>query len=149
MLAKSSELTAAKWNFTGLCEYTDPGVKYINSGSFVMKYNATARAGINLNDVTITADNTAKKIFISIPPATVQDIKVDVSSIKYYNEVFAPFNFNPKDDNNTAVAKAESDAYEEAQKSGILEMANEQSATLIKGILSDAIPKGYTIEVKQ
>jgi len=36
----------------------------------------------------------------------------------------------------------------EAVSTGILELANSQSETLIKGILANAIPDGYEIKVK-
>ena len=44
---------------------------------------------------------------------------------------------------------AEKDAEGEAVKNGLLELADKQSETLIKGILSDAVSQfGYTIEIK-
>ena len=42
-----------------------------------------------------------------------------------------------------------SDAKEEAKNMGILNLANQQSEALIKGILANAIPEGYTMEVRK
>ena len=44
---------------------------------------------------------------------------------------------------------AEESAKKEAANMGILEFANEQAENLVKGILANAIPDGYTIEVSK
>ena len=44
---------------------------------------------------------------------------------------------------------AEKDAESEAVENGLLELADKQSETLVKGILSDAVSQfGYSIEIK-
>lgn len=148
LLSKSSELTTAKLNYTGMTKYEDTGVSIINKADFIMVYKATVRAGINVDEVKITADDANKIIYVSIPSAVIQEVKVDTSSIEYFDEKFAIFNTDEKEDSNTAIALAESSAMEEAANMGILEWANEQSATLVSGILANAIPDGYEIKVK-
>ena len=138
LVSKSSELT----------KYTDEGIDIINKADFTMVYKATVRAGINVDEVEITSDDENKIIYVSIPKATVQEIKIDNSSIEYFDQKFALFNTDEKEDNNKAIALAEEAAEKEAANMGVLELANEQSATLIKGILANAIPDGYIIEVK-
>ena len=54
---------------------------------------------------------------------------------------------NEKEDNNKAIALAEEAAKEEIKNIGVLEMADGQAETLIKGILEDAVPKNYDFEV--
>jgi hypothetical protein len=112
-----------------------------------MVYTATVRAGINIDEVKIESNN-IDKIYITIPDAQIQEAKVDPSSIKYFDEKFALFNVNGKEDSNKAIVLAEGAAIEEAANTGILELANSQSETLIKGILANAIPDGYIIEIK-
>ena len=148
LVLKSSELTTAKLNYTGMTKYTDEGIDIINKADFTMVYKATVRAGINVDEVEITSDDENKIIYVSIPKATVQEIKIDNSSIEYFDQKFALFNTDEKEDNNKAIALAEEAAEKEAANMGVLELANEQSATLIKGILANAIPDGYIIEVK-
>ena len=77
------------------------------------------------------------------------DVKVDPNNIKFYGTGFALFNVNEKEDLAKALSLAEADARKEASSTGILDLANQQSETLIKGILANAIPKGYTMEVKK
>lgn len=57
------------------------------------------------------------------------------------------FNLNEKEDANKAQELAQEDGRKKALESGILEMADNQSSALIKGILSSVIPDGYTIEI--
>ena len=148
LVSKSSELTTAKLNYTGMTKYTDEGISIINKADFTMVYKATVRAGINVDEVEITSDDDKKIIYVSIPKASVQEVKIDTSSIQFFDQGFALFNTDEKEDNNKAISLAEDAAKKEAASMGVLELADEQSATLIKGILANAIPDGYIIEVK-
>ncbi|MGN1121201.1 MAG: DUF4230 domain-containing protein [Eubacteriales bacterium] len=145
-LSKASELTAAKLNYTGMTEYKDSGIAFINKSDFIMVYRATVRAGINLDEIKISANDVEKVIYLDIPKAQIQEVKVDPSTIKYFDEKFALFNVNEKEDGNKAIALAEEAAAEEAANMGVLELADTQAETLIKGILANAIPDGYEIK---
>lgn len=146
-LEEASELTTSKITFTGFHKYKDDGIKIINRSDFLMVYEATARIGIDMKEVEVNSNKITKTVYIEIPKATILDIKVDSNDIKYYDQGFSLFNTNSKDDNNKAVVEAEKKAIKEFSKSGVLEMANNQSETLIKGLIQDAIPKGYEIKV--
>ena len=148
-LQESSELTTAKLNYTGMTKFKDKGVAFINKADFTMVYKATARIGIDVKDVKVTADDIKKIVYITIPKAEVQDVKVEASSIQYFDEKFAFFNVDEKEDGNKAIALAEEEAKKEIDKMGGLDMADNQAATLIKGIFANAIPDGYKIEVKK
>lgn len=149
MLEKSSELTTAKFNYTGMSEYEDTGIPIINKSDFTMVYKATARAGIDMSGVETRVDNIRKIIHLSIPKAKVLDVKVDASSIKYFDEKFALLNVNEKEDSNNAIALAEKAAAEEIKNIGVLEMADEQAEALIKGILEEIVPKEYKFEIER
>lgn len=149
ILTKSSELTTAKLKITGLSEYHDDGVYIFNRSDFTMCYTTVIRAGINLENVKIDSDPVQKKIYITIPEAEIFEAKVDPNDIKFYGTGFALLNVNEKEDLSKALSLAEKDAMEYAKNTGILDLANQQSETLIKGILANAIPSGYTMEVKK
>lgn len=149
LLSKSSELTTAKLHYTGLTEFKDSGIAFVNKSDFTMVYEATARIGIDLEKVEVRADDVQKVIYVSVPAVTVQDVKIDASSIKYFDQTFSLFNPDEKEDSNEAIALAEEAALTEVQEMGVLQMAQDQSATLIKGILANAVPDGYTIEIQQ
>ena len=53
-MERSSELTTAKVKYTGLCDYKEgEGIVFLNKTSFTMRYEATARFGIDIAKVTI------------------------------------------------------------------------------------------------
>lgn len=149
VISKSSELTTAKLKYSGLTDYTDEGIDVINKANFTIFYKATVRVGINIDEVKVDSDDVSRTIYVTIPKASVQEVKIDPNSIKYYDTHFALFNTDEKEDSNRALALAEEAAKEELENMGVIQLADEQSATLIKGILANAIPDGYTIEVNQ
>lgn len=148
-LTKVGELTTVKLNYTGFLEYHDTGLPLFNRADFLMTYEADARVGIDLEEVKIEVDNTKKVVYLNIPKAEIQDVKIDQELIKYYDTKFALFNVDEKEDGNKAQALAEDDAYKELSNMGILESADEQALTLIKGLLQDAVPTDYTYKVKE
>lgn len=148
-LEKSSELTTAKLNYTGMSKYEDTGITFINKSDFIMVYEATARAGIDVKEIKVEADNINRIIWITIPKAKILETKVNMDSIKYFDEKFALLNVDYKEDANRATALAEKKAVEELASMGILEMADEQAEALIKGLIQDVIPKKYEIRVKK
>ena len=116
---------------------------------FVMVYKATARIGIDVQKVKVWADDHEKIVYVEIPPVEIQDINVATDSIRYFDTKFSLFNLDQKDDANNAIALAKEEAKKEVQEMGVFQMAQDQASTLIKGILANVIPDGYTIEVKQ
>ena len=148
-LEKSSELTTAKLTYTGMSEFKDSGITFINKADFIMVFEATARAGIDVKEVKVEADDTNRIVQITLPKAKVLDVKVNMDSIKYFNEKFALFNVDPKEDANKANALAEEAAKKEVAEMGILEMADQQAEALITGLIQDAVPKDYVIKIKK
>lgn len=149
-LQESSELTTAKLTFRGLAEYEDTGIKILNRADYKMLFRATARIGIDIKEVQIDREIMGKSIIVRIPKATVLDVKIHTGKddIVFYDEEFALFNVDEKEDQNAMIELAEKSAIKEIQEMGSLKMANDQAAALIKGILANAIPDGYKIVVK-
>lgn len=148
-LEKSSELTTAKLNFTGMSEFKDSGIGFISKSDFIMVYEATARAGIDVKDIKVKADNIKHIVWLTLPQAKILDVKVDMNKIKYFDEKFSLFNVDAKEDANKANALAEKEAEKELAEMGILEMANDQAEALIKGLIQDVVPNNYEIKVKK
>ena len=147
-LEKASELTTAKINYKGITRYESSGIAIINKTGFVMEYQATARTGIDVNEVEIKANDITKEVIVTIPRAKILDVKVAADSIKYYDEKFSIFNIDKKEEANKAQAQAEKIAKEEIQKMGVLELADNQSETLIKGLIQELIPDEYKLVFK-
>ncbi len=149
LLEKSSELTSAKLKITGIENYKDAGAMIINRSDFTMVYTATIRAGVELKDVKIEHNDITKEIIITMPKAQVFDCHVNQEDIKYFDEKFALFNVDSKEDANKACALAEQDGIKEAEQTGILEFAETEAEYVIKDILTPAMPKGYTLTIKK
>lgn len=145
-LEKASELTTTKLTYDGFTKYTDTGVKVINRSDFLMVYTATARAGIDVKEIIIESNKISKTIKVTLPKAKILEVKVDPSSIKYYDTKLALFNFDSREDANDAQALAEQEAKKELEKMGILESANEQAEVLIRGLLQESIPSDYELK---
>lgn len=145
-LEKASELTTTKLTYDGFTKYTDTGVKVINRSDFLMVYTATARAGIDVKEIIIESNKISKTIKVTLPKAKILEVKVDPSSIKYYDTKLALFNFDSREDANDAQALAEQEAKKELEKMGILDSANEQAEVLIRGLLQESIPSDYELK---
>ena len=145
-LEKASELTTTKLTYDGFTKYTDTGVKVINRSDFLMVYTATARAGIDVKEIIIESNKISKTIKVTLPKAKILEVKVDPSTIKYYDTKLALFNFDSREDANDAQALAEQEAKKELEKMGILESANEQAEVLIRGLLQESIPSDYELK---
>ncbi len=148
LLSESSELTTAKLTITGFSDYKDTGVVLLNRSDFSMVYEATVRAGIDLKDVEVRVDNKNETVKVKIPSAKIHDVKVDPKNIKYFNEKFSLFNVDEKEDANKAQELAETHAKEYAATTGILEFADEQAKSVIKGIFAGEI-SGYEIKFEK
>lgn len=148
-LTKASELTTAKLNFEGFCTYEDTGVPILNRSDFFMTFSATARVGIDLNGVKIEPNHEQKVILLRVPSATVQGVTVDKESIKLFNEKFALFNTNEKEDMIEAEKQAEKKAEEQVATFGVLEYADQQAESLLTGLLGTALPDGYEFRVER
>lgn len=150
LLEKSSELTTAKLKITGIEHYKDAGAMIINRSDFIMVYSATIRAGVELKEVKIEPSTTnLNEIVITMPKAKVFDCHVDQNEIQYFDEKFALFNVDSKEDANKACALAEQDGIREAEATGILEFAETEAEYVIKDILTPAIPESYILTVKR
>ena len=73
------------------------------------------------------------------------DVKVLPDSVKYYNKGYALFNNDSHEDAVKAQQQAEDDAKKEALETGIIDVADSQSETLVKGILS-SVTDGYEMK---
>lgn len=150
LLEKSSELTTAKLKITGIENYKDAGAMILNRSDFTMVYSATIRAGVEIKEVKIESSAmNPKEIVIVMPNAKVFDCHVDQNEIQYFDEKFALFNVDSKEDANKACALAEQDGIKEAEATGILEFAETEAEYVIKDILTPALPEGYTLTIKK
>lgn len=147
-LTEASELTTAKLVYTGVADYSDDGIPVLTKADFTMVYEATVRAGIDVEKIQTEVDDENRIVWLSVPSAEVLDVKVHSDTIRYFNESITLFNPNEKEDSDKAQALAEQDAQAHAGEMGILELANQQAETLVKGILEGCV-LDYEIKFKK
>lgn len=120
-LQKSSELTSATLNYKGFSRFTDTGWVIWNKSDFSIMYEAKVRAGIDLSQVKVSADDNAKTIYVVVPKASIQDVKIDESTIEYYDVDFSLFNWDARDDADRVITQAEEEASSAFADMGVLE----------------------------
>lgn len=147
-LTEASELTTAKLVYTGIADYSDDGIPVLTKADFTMVYEATVRAGIDVTKIETKVDDEKRIVWLSVPSAEILDVKVHPDTIRYFNESITLFNPNEKEDSDKAQALAEQDAQTHASEMGILELANQQAETLVKGILEGCV-LDYEIKFKK
>ncbi len=146
-LSAASELTSGKIKMQGFIHFDNQGIPVLTKGTFILEYEAEIRAGIDISKVVINSvDNENKIINITVPKAEILDVNVDPDSLQTNNTSFTLFNLKEKEDLINAQQEAKKHALEYAESSGLLELADQQSATLIKGILATGFPE-YTINI--
>ena len=144
-LESASDLTTEKIIYQGVIHYEEGEIPFIDKKSYNMTYKAEIDAGVDVSEIEVT-DN-GDKIVIEIPDSEVQSVYVDPSSIEFYDESFALFNWDKKQDGVDAVALAEADAKEHADIETLKEEADKHARELIENLFSDAI-RDQQLEVR-
>ena len=148
-LQENAQLSTAKLKFKAEAEYDGEGIPGITQNQFTVLCEATVKAGIDMNDVKIEVNDDEKIVKINVPIVEIkpEDVYINHESLKFYDKKFVLFPVDVQEDTAKALALAENIAKNYAHNMGIIEMANKQGGEIIKGILSNAIPRGYKIEV--
>lgn len=132
-----SELTTAKLTYTGLVRYTEGNIPFLTKKEFNMLYRAGVRAGIDLSQANI--DVTDSEVKLALPKAEIQEISVDADSIQFYDESFALFNGEKREDTVEALKVAEEDVRENGNMEDLMAEAQEQTEILLTGFLDELI----------
>ena len=144
-LESASDLTTEKIIYQGVIHYEEGEIPFIDKKSYTMTYTAEIDAGVDVSEIEVT--DTGDKIVVEIPDADVQRVHVDPESIEFYDESFALFNWDDKQDGVDAVTLAEADAKEHADIEGLKKEANDHARELIESLFSDAI-RDQQLEVR-
>ena len=144
-LEDASELTSKKLHYTGLITYSDGDIPILKQGKFSMIYQAEVRAGIDFSKLNIII--TKDKVFIKIPKANIQSIDIDTSKLKFYDEQFAFFNTDQKEDLKKAIEAAKKDLENSTLLNDLVKEADKSAKILLKRILEGSVgPREVVIE---
>ena len=133
----AGELTSAKIIYNGLVRYSDGEIPFLTKKAFTMIYRAQVSAGIDTEKVT--ASVTDSKVTVRLPEVEILDIHVDADSIQYYDEKFALFNGEKREDAIQAIQKAEKDVRENGDMESLKENARKQTEVLLAGLFEDVV----------
>ena len=101
-------------------------------------------AGINLGTAKVEIDSSSKQVTITIPPA--QITSVDVTNVTTYDESAGILNPFTTDDRDEIQRRIRVQLRESAQRSGILEHADQAAAKALRDFLALG---GYTVDVRR
>lgn len=110
-LENIGEFATQEVTYTSRVQIEKGSIPFITQKGFTMEYNATLKAGVEIENLKI--DKKGDKYIISLPHADFLDTAhIDPNSIKFIDEKKAVLNWNNKDDVAEAIAKAEKDVME-------------------------------------
>lgn len=141
------ELTTQQITYSAERSVKKGSIPFITQKGFTMRYNATMKAGIRFEEMSIKIKK--EQVIVKIPHAEVMSNHVDPTSIEFTDEKNAIFNWKNEEDVTEALKEAEADVqnnptvdYEE-----LLERADEHAEELIHKLLDDSVD-GREVEVR-
>lgn len=133
-----SELSTAQFTYNGVAElYRDENKQKVECH---IRYNATIKAGIDMDSVKWEIDETNKTVTPILP-----EIKITANPVDEKTLSFIPS--NPKAELSTILRVCKEDAEREAMESSeLVETAEENLKSIIEGLLYPILsPQGYSI----
>ena len=146
LLADCSDLTTCNLEYVDLVKYENGTIPFISKRSFSMIYQANIRAGVDLNQCEITVSPSTVKI--KLPETEIQSIDVDTDSLRFYDEHFALFNWNEKEDISAALKAAREDAEKNANLEKLKIQARRQAETVIYKLIKPVLDEGRKLIVE-
>ena len=104
--------------------------------SYIVTYDGTIKAGINLSDAVVEVDEESHTITIILPPSKITDNNVPQESVVTHNIKNGLFNDVTYEDLNNLVAQGKIRMEVKAVERGLLTKADEEARTLVKSFLS-------------
>ncbi|WP_341464660.1 DUF4230 domain-containing protein [Lactobacillus equicursoris] len=102
---------------------------FITKKGFTMVYTANFKAGIKVKQMKVKVSD--QQVTVTLPKAVILSKAIDASSIKFYDQSYALFNWNKKEDVTAALKKAT----KLARQAGITKKANQNAKKVVKQLL--------------
>ena len=133
-ISELSQLSTAELASRGLVRYSQGEITFLTKKEFTMIYDANVKAGVDLGQVQV--DIKGNKVSVTLPKAEIQDITIDPDSLEFYDEKFALFNFQDRQDTVEALQYAKEDVTKQAEKTDLLTTAEERAKTVITELVN-------------
>ncbi len=136
-LEDCSDLTTCNLVYVDLVKYAQGSIPLVTKKSFSMIYQANIRAGIDLGKAEVTVNHNT--VTITLPETEVQSIEVDTSTLRFYDERLALFNWNNKEDITAAIEAARADAEAHANLDKLKMQARNQAELVVRKLVGPAV----------
>ena len=117
---------------------------------YYVSYEARVNAGIDVEKIAISVDNTEKIIRIELPNVHITDVDVNLASLDF---IFVNDKANTPSVSAQAYKACEKDVQEEsAQQNAILELAKQNAVNIVTALtrpIVEQLDSAYTLEVRQ
>lgn len=150
-LEEAKELTTLKYHYTNMGQFENQNDFYgwkvpFTTKSFIVSYDGTIHAGVNLEKAVVGFGN--NRIDIQIPNSTILSHEIDEESLQVFLEKDTIFNPIKIEDYNDFSKDQKKVVEEKAIKNGLLTEANEKAEKTIKELLKlDDLFKDYEIKI--
>lgn len=145
-LQNMSDLTTSQLQYRGMIRYEEGTITFINKKSYTMLYDASVKAGIDMEQAKIQV--TGKKVKVTLPKAKIQEIVINPDTLEFYDEKNSLFNWEDKQDTVKALQLAKEDATARIDETELLKQAEQQAELLIKNLVYPMTVNGnYEVEI--
>ncbi|HCO28481.1 MAG TPA: DUF4230 domain-containing protein [Lachnospiraceae bacterium] len=145
-LQNMSDLTTSQLQYRGMIRYEEGTITFINKKSYTMLYDASVKAGIDMEQAKIQV--TGKKVKVTLPKAKIQEIVINPDTLEFYDEKNSLFNWDDKQDTVKALQLAKEDATARIDETELLKQAEQQAELLIKNLVYPMTVNGnYEVEI--
>lgn len=116
---------------------------------YYVSYEARVNAGIDVEKIAISVDNTEKIIRIELPKVHITDVDVNLASLDF---IFVNDKANTPSVSAQAYKACEKDAQEEsAQQNAIFKLARQNAVNIVTALtrpIVEQLDSAYTLEVR-
>lgn len=152
-ITEISELATTEYLFTDAAKFSDyKQIKNWNvpltEKSFVLKWNGVIKAGVKLDQVSITINEAEKKISVSVPTAEILSYTIDNDSIEILDEKDNIFNNISVNDKVEFDKETEDNMKNRAIENGLLEKAQENAEDILCRLIQSNPTVGNDYEIE-
>ena len=150
-LAQISELATVSYQYTNMAQFSSSNDFYgvtipFTTKKFILTYDGEIKAGVDLSQAAVTADDTA--VTVTLPAPRILSHEIDENSIEVFDEKTSIFNPFTVEDFSSFQADQKVEMEQKAMEKGLLTQAAEKAAGSVSALLSPLIPEGCELVVK-
>lgn len=152
-IANIKELGTVTYEYTELGQYESSkdfyGTKIpFTTSKFIITYDGTIKAGIDMNLASVEIDEITQKIEIVVPAAKILSHEIHEESVKVFDEKNSIFNALTVADYASFYADQKKEVESKAKTQGLLSQARTQAKLAVQELVTPVLPEGWELEIK-